>query len=160
MLAHDVQHLVLWGERFQQRGILYHGDTQEQTVIEGHEVKEVKQSGAGEQTSVEVVHRLVELVVIGVQVVLAFQELYLTGHPLALEHADGLLDGTLYAADGHVGIYDFLHASSDVLHHLVGNRLPRVQFTVETSAHTISDDELCRGVEVLHCFGQHKEERA
>ena len=160
VLAHHVQHLVLGCKRLQFGWVLGHGNAQEQAFVEGYEVKEMQQSGAREQASVEVIYRLVELVIIGVEVALALQELHLAGHPLALEHADGLLYRALHAVDGHVGSYDFLHALLDGAHCLRCHRLSRVQFAVVSPAHGVAYDDVPMRVKVLHRLDQHEEERA
>ena len=117
-------------------------------------------TGAGEQATVEVIDCVAQLIIICIEVVLAFQQLHLTLHATLLEHLDGLFDGALYAMDGHICIDDFLHSPFDATDILVFHRTPQAKLTVITSAHGAANEELSIGISIFDSLCQDEEERA
>ena len=113
VLANDLKHLCLLGHFLQAAGILSVGNAQEQAVVEAYEVEQVNLSRVGEQATVHVVDGVVQPVIVGIQVVLALQQLHLAGHALFAKHLYRLLDGALDTVDGHVRMDDFLHTLAD-----------------------------------------------
>ena len=117
-------------------------------------------TGAREQTTVEVVNRIAQLIIICIEIVLAFQQLHLALHAPLLEHLDGLLYGALHPVDGHICIDNLLHTALDALHVLVFHRATNAQLTVITATDGTADKQLCIGIGVLHSLCQDEEERA
>ena len=55
MLAYHTQHLLLFYEILQGRGVFFAGNAQEQTIVERHQGKEVQHTRTGQQRTIEIV---------------------------------------------------------------------------------------------------------
>ena len=157
-LLNDVVHFLLGHHLLQFFRILARRDTQEQALEELLHAEEVQLACPRQEAGVEVVHRIAQAVVVGIEVALALQKPCLAFHSLGAEQVYGLLYGALHAVyllvHGHYLLHALLYGHGILLRHLPAY----AQFAEVTAAHRRTYYQLPSGVEVLHGFGKHQEE--
>ncbi len=160
MLLEHTEHLVLMRHLGQHAGVLDGGYAQQRAVKVLLQSEEVDVLRIGEQRSVVVIHVVVNLIISGVELPRALQQLHLCHVAAFLKHLHGLLGGHLVAQNGVSGIDNLLHALAYLVDILQFDGVANLQVHVETIAHRNVDNHPTALVDVVHRLAENEEQRA
>ena len=160
MLLEHAEHLVLMRHLGQHAGVLDGGNTQQRAVEVFLQSEEVDVLRIGEQRTVVVIHVVVNLIISGVELPRALQQLHLRHVATLLKHLHRFLGGHLVAQDGVCGIDDLLHALAYLVDILQFDGVANLQVDVETIAHRDVDNHPTALVNVVHRLAENEEQRA
>ena len=159
VLAEYFEHLLLVHHLGQLLGVLARRDAQEQSVVIFHHVEHLQSPRGREQRTVEIVHRVVQPVVVCVDGARALEQPHLALHSRLSEHLDGVLRGALYATEGDVGRHNLLHPPPDGRHVAFLQRPPDAQVAIVAARHGRVDADFAPREQVVHGLHQHEEKR-
>lgn len=135
LLAEHVKHLGLLHKGAQLSRTLRVGQAQEKAATISHQVKQSQLTGFDEQGAIEIVGRVVERIIGGVERAKTLEQTHLVVESVGLETGNGFVGGAGDAMERQVGVDNLVHSGLKVADHLVGDATVDVQFTIITVGH-------------------------
>ena len=160
VLFKQLEHLVLLRYLGQLRRIVQRRDAQQQAVKIGFQSKKIELTRVGEQRTVVEVYVVVNLIIRGVELSRAFQQLSLGLVTTRSEHLYGRFGGHFETSHGHSRIDNGLHALANVRDVGSFERATEVYIHKITVGNRYVNHHITLGIAVVHGFAQHKEQRA
>ena len=111
-------------------------------------------SRTGHQRTVIVIYGIAQCVIIAIYLSTGFQKLHLVSKPPVGKHADSLFCRSLRATEGHVHVYDFLHALANLVHILIRQQFVvlLLEVTIVATRQRVLHEQLRTGKQILRSF--------